>query len=166
LSRKPTRGPVAQRPQPKPTADDAVVEDLERQLEPILQNLPKVQRDQVLQRVVSIVYQEAFSGPIPHPRHLREYDSIVPGGADRIIRMTEDVLEHNKDIGQRKMGLDDKYRRLGMWLGFCAFVLMMVVAAVAGALGNNTLAGFVLASGVIGAIAAFIRGNGNANGDK
>lgn len=32
---------------------------------------------------------EQFSGPIAHPKHLREYEDIVPGSAERIISMAE-----------------------------------------------------------------------------
>ncbi len=32
---------------------------------------------------------EIFLGPLPHPGHLRQYDEIVPGAADHIIRMAE-----------------------------------------------------------------------------
>jgi uncharacterized membrane protein len=40
-------------------------------------------------KLVSIAVREEFSGPLPHPRILRQYGSIVKGGANRIFTMAE-----------------------------------------------------------------------------
>ncbi len=36
----------------------------------------------------------SYSGPIPPPAMLEEYNRIVPGSADRILRMAEDQTTH------------------------------------------------------------------------
>lgn len=40
---------------------------------------------QVATQIIALYQEERFSGPIAHPKHLREYEEIVPGSADRII---------------------------------------------------------------------------------
>jgi len=42
---------------------------------------------------VSLIRQE-FAGPLPHPSVLAGYDDVVPGSAERILRMAEKQLEH------------------------------------------------------------------------
>ena len=37
--------------------------------------------------IVARVTVAQFSGPLPHPGHLGEYENIMPGAADRIIGM-------------------------------------------------------------------------------
>lgn len=34
-------------------------------------------------------YEESFEGPLPHPSILKGYEVVLPGSADRIIKMTE-----------------------------------------------------------------------------
>lgn len=40
------------------------------------------------------VVQRSFSGPLPPPDLLREYNQIVPGLAERIARMAEKEQDH------------------------------------------------------------------------
>jgi len=108
---------------------------------------------------VTVVQTEAFSGPLPHPRHLAQYEQIQPGFADRIIRMTESVVAANIESAKDRIDRDDRYRQLGMWLGFICFGGLVAAATTAGIFGHTVLAGLLLASGVISGITAFIKGN-------
>lgn len=146
--------------QPPDENSDAITEELERRLEPMLSNVSRVQREQIITSVVQIVRTEAFSGPLPHPRHLREYEDILPGGADRIFCMTEKVITANIDSANDRVDRDDRYRRLGMILGYTAFVGLVGSAVLVGIYGHIALAGLLLASGVVSGVVAFIRGNG------
>lgn len=160
MSKRPTRNAPATRQQPDEKPSDSVVEEIERQLDPVLQNLPKVQREQVLAKITTVIQTEVFSGPLPHPRHLAQYDQIIPNGAERILQMTERVIDHNIASSNDRVARDDKYRRLGMVLGFISFGVIIGAAVGVGVYGHTVLSGLLLASGVIGAVTAFIRGNG------
>ncbi|MBI1739603.1 MAG: DUF2335 domain-containing protein [Acidobacteriales bacterium] len=39
-----------------------------------------------------------FSGPLPHPEDLAKYEQVLPGSADRIIRMAERQAEHRQNL--------------------------------------------------------------------
>lgn len=41
---------------------------------------------------------EEYTGPIPPPAMLRDYEQILPGLADRIITMAENQATHRRDI--------------------------------------------------------------------
>lgn len=43
---------------------------------------------------ISISEQHSFSGPLPAPEDLEKYDRIVPGAAERILKMAEKEMEH------------------------------------------------------------------------
>lgn len=47
------------------------------------------------QQVVSQVFQQ-FSGPLPMPQLLQGYDDVVPGAAERIMRLAEDEATHRR----------------------------------------------------------------------
>lgn len=52
---------------------------------------------EVTDKVMLLLRQESFSGPIPPPKLLQEYDRIVPGAADRIIRDFESNSKHVRE---------------------------------------------------------------------
>lgn len=42
-----------------------------------------------------------FSGPLPHPQLLAQYNQAVPNGADRIVKLTENQAQHRQSIESR-----------------------------------------------------------------
>ena len=48
----------------------------------------------------------SFSGPLPHPDMLRKFDDVVPGAAERIIKMAEDQSNHRKDLERKVIESD------------------------------------------------------------
>jgi len=103
----------------------------------------------------SIVVQEKqslFAGPLPHPSLYREYDEILPGAAERILRMAEkeqDSLHRDRRSGRRA----DSLRTSGAilvslalvgggvwvaWLGYPWGSIPFAVALVAGAFLGRT----------------------------
>lgn len=54
------------------------------------------QRGQIVDRLVSLFSSEVFHGPLPHPKHLRAYEDIFPGCADRSVKMAEIAQERRE----------------------------------------------------------------------
>lgn len=52
---------------------------------------------------------ESFSGPIPPPKILAEYEKIVPGSGDRIIKMAEHQMAHRHRMEDRAVDLDERF---------------------------------------------------------
>ena len=42
-----------------------------------------------------------FSGPLPHPQLLNQYNEVIPGGADRIVKLTENQAAHRQSLESR-----------------------------------------------------------------
>ena len=82
----------------------------------------------VAERAASIIRAEfkgyRFSGPLPHPRILEEYERIVPGAAERIIAMAEKEQTQRHSLESRTAIVES---RLGTWGLVFAFVLAMVL---------------------------------------
>ncbi len=63
------------------------------------------------QRAAIVHAQMEFSGPLPPPQVLGQYDEILPGAAERILRMAEKQQDHR--IGADQSGI----RRANWGLG-------------------------------------------------
>ena len=84
----------------------------------------------VTKQIAQLVVAEQFSGPLPHPKHLREYDAILPGAADRILDMAEASLKQNIEANQKALEADIEDRRRGMRYGAGLFALLILCLAV------------------------------------
>lgn len=62
--------------------------------------------------------KEEYSGPIPHPNHLRQYEEIVPGSGDRLIKMTESQVIHRQNNENKIIDCEIKNKNRGQIFGF------------------------------------------------
>ncbi len=81
-----------------------------------------------------------FSGPIPPPELLEGYENIVPGSADRIIRMTERQIDHRTNIESLIVKGDNRRADKGLTFAFMLGILCIVVAAALAYLGQPNVA--------------------------
>lgn len=87
---------------------------------------------------------ESFSGPIPPPAILEQYNTIVPNAAERILKMAENQASHRHQIESKVIDSEIKNSRTGLHYG-----LIIGLAAIIGGT-ICTLKGFQIAGGVIG----------------
>ena len=81
-------------------------------------------------RLLGVRHSETFEGPLPHPNHLAQYESVLPGTADRIIQMAEEQSSHRQFIEKKVIDSNIKNERLGMLLGTGLTVLVTIVGAI------------------------------------
>jgi len=99
----------------------------------------------------SVEFSRAFSGPLPPPELLGQYEKMCPGSSDRIIRLAEEEAVHRRSIEQSLARTDmeqakrdsDESRRGQI----CA--LMITLAAI-GAGAYTAIAGHEIAGSIIG----------------
>lgn len=58
---------------------------------------PEEERKQGLSILAGIAVSR-FSGPLPPPEELAKYEQILPGAADRILKMAEDQASHRQSL--------------------------------------------------------------------
>ena len=80
------------------------------------------------------IIAQQFEGPIPPPMMLQQFEAIMPGLADRIVKMSEDSLAtaiYSQRAQTDSVGFAVKSevedRRTGMWLGFTCIVLCLLM---------------------------------------
>lgn len=106
------------------------------------------------------------SGPLPSPKMLKEYDAVLPGGAERIFAMAEKEqsarLKYNHDALSGEISLD----RRGQWMGFSIAIIILVMAAIFAWRGNTTFAGTLVAIDLIGLVSVFVLGRRSNKNDE
>lgn len=134
-----------------PTPNNQIREKVEQVLEPV--TLPKPQRGQVVESVTRLI-AERFVGPLPHPKHLAEYEACSPGLAMRIAGMAEYAQRKSEERMDLAVSREFDERSLGLKLGFkalCAVLLAGTVIVLAGyELIGVGLLGVAVLSGVVG----------------
>ncbi|MGH9278453.1 MAG: DUF2335 domain-containing protein [Acidimicrobiales bacterium] len=71
---------------------------------------------------------EWFSGPLPHPRILREYNEICPGAADRILGMAERQATQRQALERIVVEGKDRRATQGQRIGGALAALITVLA--------------------------------------
>lgn len=84
------------------------------------------------------------SGPLPPPEILKRFDEIVPGAAERIIKMAEEQSLHRKDLEKKVIESDIARSKWGQILGFIIAIIGLAVSAIVAVYGN------AIAGGIIG----------------
>lgn len=87
---------------------------------------------------------QAFSGPLPHPDILKKFDEVVPGAAERIIKMAEGQFEHRTALERKVIESDIERSKRGQVLGFLIAIVGLVASALIAIFGN------AIAGGIIG----------------
>ena len=63
----------------------------------------------------SLIY---FSGPLPPPKLLEQYQSIQPDFPERILRLNEQEVGHRHEIQRAVVNNDFAFKRIGQLFGF------------------------------------------------
>jgi uncharacterized membrane protein len=91
-----------------------------------LERAESQQRSQLQQQIIAS--QVSFwSGPLPAPEVLREYDSVVPGSADRIIAMAERQSDHRRNLESIAISGGNLRATMGSIFGFVIGMAAIIV---------------------------------------
>jgi uncharacterized membrane protein len=85
------------------------------------QSLPKTQNPKP-HSIQSI--EQHYSGPIPPPSMLEKYNQVIPGSAERILKMAEEQAEHRRVLEKTAIRSDVRNSTLGI---ICALVISLGV---------------------------------------
>lgn len=82
---------------------------------------------------VAIVYRQAvWSGPLPPPEILQQYDAVAPGAANRILVMAENRQQNRIEMDKAASAREDKIldgdisqSKRGLWFAFISALLII-----------------------------------------
>jgi uncharacterized membrane protein len=132
-----------------------VQQEIDQELSALDPQLGPQTRTRVRRLVVRIAHEVAeFSGPLPPPSYLSEYDAILPGAADRIISMAEAEQKHRHSWERSALN----NTTVGLWFGFLIALGLVGGGVYSVYAGQPYVAGGFLTAGAIGMVPALIRG--------
>lgn len=102
---------------------------------------------------------QSFSGPLPHPEILRKFDEVVPGAAERIIKMAEDQSFHRKELEKKVIDSDIARSKWGQILGFVIAIAGLGVSAIVAVYGNAIVGGIISVGTLASLVGVFMYGS-------
>ncbi len=66
----------------------------------------------------TVAMSRSFSGPLPPPETLAQYNLTLPGAAERILAMAEKQQEHRQDLEKTTVYSNAGAQKQGLYLGF------------------------------------------------
>lgn len=73
---------------------------------------------------------EAFSGPLPPPSVLQQYEEVCPGAAERILRLAEGQSKHRQQMEAKVVASDCRAQDRGPVYGFIVAMSALVLSGV------------------------------------
>jgi uncharacterized membrane protein len=89
------------------------------------------QVEQEPQQHVNSTLVAEWQGPLPPPAALEKFDQIVPGSADRILRMAESEQQHRQAYERDGLAAAVREARRGQYLGAVICLAAVVAAGIA-----------------------------------
>lgn len=99
-----------------------------------------------------------FQGPLPPPELLKQYDELIPNGAERIFSVFEKQVDNRISLEQRVITGND---RRANWGVICALVIGLAGLAISGVVamsGRELAASFIGGGTLVSLVSTFIVG--------
>lgn len=107
---------------------------------------------------IAVSTSTSFSGPIPPPNLLREYDEIVPGTAARIVAMAEAQSRHRIDLEKRVVHSDIRKSYYGLVFAFVICIAFLACGTFLVLNGHDVAGATIATSSLVGLAGTFIYG--------
>ena len=109
---------------------------------------------------------EAYSGPLPKPSDLQEYDNVVPGAGERIIRMAEQQAEHRQFLEKTVITGDTKRADMGLYSGAVIAFCVLGGSIFLIYTGHDWAGAFILSLDIVGLVSVFIYGTRSRRSER
>ena len=99
-----------------------------------------------------------YSGPIPPPAMLEQYNHIVPGAAERILKMAEEQSAHRRSLEKKAIDTDSRNSTIGIVSALFITLSAFAVVAYAITVGQKEIAQIIGGTVIVSLAGAFIYG--------
>jgi uncharacterized membrane protein len=100
----------------------------------------------------------AFAGPLPPPEHLKQYDEVLPGLADRIVQMAEKQASHRHTMESQVVTAEIKRAYLGMGSGFIVAMLGLTIGGLLVYLEKTVVGSIFFGATLVSLVGVFVYG--------
>jgi uncharacterized membrane protein len=140
--------------------DDNIIEPISKEATEILEELPAKERE-VAERAIHLALQYSYRGPIPHPSIITPWEEILPGSADRILKMAEKEQANQHDGRMKRLNADILYERLGLATAFSIAVITICGALYVIIIGKDATGLNILLGSLAALVGLFIAARWN-----
>jgi uncharacterized membrane protein len=105
--------------------------------------LPNRNPDSAPIQPATITSVTTFSGPIPPPEFLKQYDLLVPGIAKRFLEEPHLEAEHRRNLEKTMLSERIRMSKRGQWMAFC-LALLSILAAFTAIFTGYSIAGLAI----------------------
>ena len=108
---------------------------------------------------LALILERYYTGPLPHPAILKQYEEFIPGSAEKIFKIFEKQTRHRHFLEKKNLENSHNQIKTGQYLGFficLASLISGTICALQGAILPGSLFG---TAGVAGLAAVFIYGS-------
>ena len=122
--------------------DDKKVETVNPDILETISNLTEEQKNELIPTL------EMYTGPIPHPGILKEYDAIYPGAARKIINNGLGETSHRRHLENARVYVKVVLAGIAM-LGFIAISILFIYASYKLLISNHVVTGSIFGTGTL-----------------
>nr|WP_232843717.1 DUF2335 domain-containing protein [Secundilactobacillus angelensis] len=111
------------------------------------------------------IQRSTFSGPLPPPSQLSQYEEILPGSADRILKMAENQALHRQNLETTVVKSNSRDSLLGVIFGFILGV-MIIGGGIFLAIKGDSYGPWLTLAGATGLIGVFVYGTRSSRKER
>ena len=136
-----------------------IEEDLTSYNPEIFKGVPQKKKLEILRSFsVLSIQHESHSGPLPDADTLIKYDSVIPNGADRIMKMAENQQTHRMSLENKVVTSQSKQSKLGQIFGLIIGLVGIGCGTFLAATGEPTVGGIIAGGTVVSLVSVFVIG--------
>jgi uncharacterized membrane protein len=132
-------------------------DNIPQEIQEIL-NDPEISDDKKEKIISILTIKKSFSGPLPSPEILHQYNTVVKDGAERVIKMAENQAEHRMHLENFAVKGQIKQSGRGQIFGFILALICISATVYLAVEGHETLAIALGTTTVIGLAGIFVVG--------
>ena len=126
-----------------------------------------VDKDDSQQNNIQVFSQEfSFSGPLPPPQVLAQYEKILPGSAEKIMDNAARQSQHRMDLENKVVHSDVSNSRLGLIFGLIMGLAGFTAAVLVARFGKETASSIIGGGTLVALVGSFIYGSRGKNIEK
>ncbi|SFV40577.1 DUF2335 domain-containing protein [Ligilactobacillus acidipiscis] len=82
------------------------------------------------QKEITMSKLEMYSGPIPHPRYLEQYENLDPGAAKLIIENGVDESKYRRNLESKTLEFSRQDHKRRDWMGFIIGIVAIIISCI------------------------------------
>lgn len=125
----------------------------------IFDNISKKKKFEILQSLsFTLIQEKSHSGPLPDAEMLVQYNSVIPEGADRIMKMAEKQQNHRMQIENKVINSQSLQSKLGQIFGLIIGIVGIASGTYLASIGETTVGGIIAGGTVVSLVSVFVLG--------